>query len=226
MKVLKTFMKHKTELHELHDPAGLTEISKVFDLRWWQLFLVEQNLDDRTDSTKLWNFIKNHLDKGSKFVPGMDLGPVLSDLKMVAKTWIDTPNMASLAAKENIMKHQWKIVFQHPDLQNLKSLEGAINRLTMAANSEAGCEQSNSKYNRAKNKLSSTMKLPMIKARMRVGSNGPPIHLFNDDPVLNYWKENHHRLAQKTWVQSMEHSVVVHRIQKEEAEKYTSTMFI
>ena len=123
------------------------------------------------------------------------------------------------------MKHQWNVVFQHPDLQILKPLESAINRLTMAANSE-GCEQANSKYNRAKNKLSSTMKLPMIKARMRVGSNGPPLHLFNSDPILDYWKDNHHRLAQKSWIQSMEHSLVVHRIQKEEAEKYTSTMFI
>ena len=48
------------------------------------------------------------------------------------------------------MKHRWKAIFQYPDLQNLKSLQSATDRLTMAANSEAGCEQSNSKYTRAK----------------------------------------------------------------------------
>ena len=96
----------------------------------------------------------------------------------------------------------------------------------MASNSEAGCEQSNSKFNRSKNKLSSTMKLPMIKARMRPGSNGPHLHLFNPEPVLQYWQENHHRLAQKTWVKSLEDSVVISRIRKEEEKKYTSTMFL
>ena len=68
------------------------------------------------------------------------------------------------------------------------------------------------------------MKLPMIRARMRVGNNGPPLHLFNADPILEYWQANHHRLAQKSWIHAMEESVVVSRIQKSEAEEDTSTM--
>ena len=96
----------------------------------------------------------------------------------------------------------------------------------MAANAEAGCEQSNSKYNRAKNKYSTTMQLPMIQARMRVGSNGPPMHLFNPEPVLEYWITNRHRLAQKQWMQALDNSVVVTRVRKEEEEKYTSKMFL
>ena len=70
------------------------------------------------------------------------------------------------------------------------------------------------------------MKLPMIKARMRAGSNGHPLHLFNTEPVLEYWVENHHRLAEKTWIRALEDSVVVSRIQQEEAEKYASTIFL
>ena len=127
---------------------------------------------------------------------------------------------------ESTIKGQWNTIFEHPDLQNLETVKRIVRRLMMAPNSEAGCEQSNSKFNRAKNKLSSTMKLPMIKARMRVGTNGPPLHLFNAEPVLDYWVENHHRLAEKTWIKSMEDSVVVSRIRQEEAEKYTSTMFL
>ena len=60
---------------------------------------------------------------------------------------------------------------------------------------------------------------------MRVEGNGPPLHLFNADPILEYWQANHHRLAQKSWIQAIEDSVVVSRIQKAEAETYTSTMF-
>jgi len=74
------------------------------------------------------------------------------------------------------------------------------------------CEQSNSKYNREKDKYGTRMKLSMItvfsyqtlyplennsKARMRVGSNGPPIHMFNTDTIFQYWVDNRHRLAEK-----------------------------
>ena len=96
----------------------------------------------------------------------------------------------------------------------------------MAANAEAGCEQSNSKYNRAKNKYSTTMQLPMIQARMRVGSNVPRMHLINPEPVLEYWITNRHRLAQKQWMEALDNSVVVTRIRNEEEEKYTSKMFL
>ena len=70
------------------------------------------------------------------------------------------------------------------------------------------------------------MKLPMIQARMRAGSNGPPTHLFNPEPILEYWQENHHRLAEKAWVQTRNDSVIITRIRKEEEKKYTSTMFV
>ena len=65
------------------------------------------------------------------------------------------------------------------------------------------------------------MKLPMIRARMRVGSNGPPIHLFNPTPVLEYWIDNRHRLAEKQWIKSLDESVVVSRLRKEAEKKYT-----
>ena len=67
-------------------------------------------------SGPLHEFFKDHFEKGNEFVPGIDLGLLLSDLKLVVKTWVDTPNMASAVVKENIMKYQWKAVFQYPDL--------------------------------------------------------------------------------------------------------------
>ena len=96
----------------------------------------------------------------------------------------------------------------------------------MAANADAGCEQSNIKYNRAKNKYITAMRIPMIQAIMRFGSNGPPMHLFNPEPVLEYWITNRHRLAQKQWMEALDNSVVVTRVGKEEEEQYTSKMFL
>ena len=74
----------------------------------------------------------------------------------------------------------------------------AVDRLTCLANHEAGCERANSKFNRSKNDLSSRMKLPMILAWNRAGSNGPPIHLFDLKPILYYWKSQNRFLALKS----------------------------
>ena len=40
------------------------------------------------------------------------------------------------------------------------------------------------------------MGLEIILARMRVGSNGPPLHRFNGEKALAYWKEHGHRFTQ------------------------------
>ena len=124
------------------------------------------------------------------------------------------------------LKAQWDMVLQHPNLDDLHRVPAVIIRVSVASNAEAGCEQSNSKYNRAKNKYSTAMKLPMIRARMRVGSNGPPIHLFNPEPVLEYWIEHRHRLAEKTWVAALDDSRVITRIRRQQEKAYTSTMYL
>ena len=48
----------------------------------------------------------------------------------------------------------------------------------MPPNSEVECERSSTKYDRAKNKLNPTMKSPMIKTRMGVGSNSASLDSF------------------------------------------------
>ena len=59
----------------------------------------------------------------------------------------------------NIMIEQWDMILQFPFFQKLKCLKDSTLRLTMSSNEEAGCEQSNLKFDRAKNKFSSTMSL-------------------------------------------------------------------
>ena len=115
---------------------------------------------------------------------------------------------------------------QHPNLDELKRVPAVVKRVSIAINSEAGCERSNSKYNRSKNKYATAMKLPMIIARMRVGSNGPPLHMFNCEVVLQYWTEHNHRLAQKSWIESLDDSIVVTRLRKNAEKTYTSKLYL
>ena len=58
-------------------------------------------------------------------------------------------------------------------------------RAVAALNAQTGCERANSDYNITKDKLSTSMKLPVIKARLRIKINGPPPSLFNLVPIRN-----------------------------------------
>ena len=130
------------------------------------------------------------------------------------------------AQKLSILRDQWDLILANPLLHNLTFLSQIISRLILSPNSEAGCEQSNSKYNRAKNKYSSTMGLEMIRARMRVGSNGPPIHLFRTNEQVKYWKFNKHRLAEKISARSNPNSQVLTRIRQNGNSTYTNTVYL
>ena len=225
--VLECFLNHKDEIHTEVDPSSLSPISKVFDLRWWSLKKIENLALSNENMSKVFEEdIQKNLTKGIEFIKGVKAEVLMSELRQVILKLKESTQILEVASKENTIMKQWKVIFKHPQLRDLEYLQSIIIRVSTSSNSEAGCEQSNSKYNRAKNKLSSRMKLPMIKARMRAGSNGPPIHLFNPEPILEYWQENHHRLAEKSWVKARDESVTITRIRKEEEKKYTSTMFV
>ena len=123
----------------------------------------------------------------------------------------------------------WKIKGKNSikqfSLEEEVSLWNVINRMTCMPNHEAGCERGYSNYNRAKNKLSSTMKMPKILARNRVGANGPPLHLFNPAPIVTHWKKHHTLLAEKVTDPGAE-SRVVTRIRAAEEATYTSKIFL
>ena len=66
----------------------------------------------------------------------------------------------------------------------------------------------------------------MIKARMRVGSKGPPLHLFDATLVFEHWKRNGHRLALKVHKYSTDDSQLIKRIREESAKAYTCNIFV
>ena len=69
------------------------------------------------------------------------------------------------------------------------------------------------------------MGIPMMNARCRSGSNGPPLHMFPATKVLKHWLEHKHGLALKSDRASSE-SVVVKRLRTQQEEAYTSKLFI
>ncbi len=112
--------------------------------------------------------LKEHSQKASDFFIGQDIVKVRQELNQVVDEVYENKFLQRLQAKSIVMK-QWEIVIQHPKV-SCKFLETSFVQASLLPNSEAGCEQSNSKYARVKDKYSSVMKTPMIRARMRVGS--------------------------------------------------------
>ena len=67
--------------------------------------------------------------------------------------------------------------------------------------------------------------IPMMNAPCRLGSNGPPLHQFPANKVLQHWLKHKHRLALKRNRNSQD-NIVVSRIWKVEEQAYTSTLCI
>ena len=61
----------------------------------------------------------------------------------------------------------------------------------------------------------------MIKARLRIKINGPPISMFKPKPVRELWLRRGHQYA----ATATEKKVVIQRVRKEDKEKYTSKIF-
>ena len=97
-----------------------------------------------------------------------------------------------------------------------------IRKLQLCPNSPAGCERSNSKYARFKNKYSNRMGIEVVRARSRAGENGPPLSLFNSEKSYQYWIDNNHRLPKK--VKETE-SLVLKRLRKKAKTEHTSKIF-
>ena len=96
-----------------------------------------------------------------------------------------------------------------------------VKRGSIAPNGQTGCERANSTYNLFKTKLSVRMKLPMIKARLRIKSNGPPTSMFKPRAIRDMWLKNGHQYAETV----TEKKVVINRIRKDDKTNYTSKIF-
>ena len=124
------------------------------------------------------------------------------------------------------LKDQWSGICNIPNVESCQVLKCTAERVCLMPNSEVGCEQSNSKYNRTKDKMGSRMDIEMIRARMRAGSNGPPLHMFNPTPVREYWLRNQHKVAEMIKSRNSDDSRVIKRIRRQDEENYSSRLFL
>ena len=78
------------------------------------------------------------------------------------------------ASKEMHIINQWMYLTKKVPFMNEHEyilLYHLVKRGAIAPNAQTGCERANSVYNLFKTKLSVAMKLPMIKARLRIKTN-------------------------------------------------------
>ena len=65
------------------------------------------------------------------------------------------------------------------------------------------------------------MKLSIIKSRLRIKLNGPPLSIFNPVPIRKLWLENGHQFA-KTITNK---KLVIGQIRNRDKKTYTSKIF-
>ena len=90
-----------------------------------------------------------------------------------------------------------------------------IKRAAASPNAQTCCERANSDYDQFKSKHAVRMKLPMIRARLRIKINGPPLSKFKPAFIRKLWLQKQHQYA----VTASEQKVVIGRI-RTKAEEY------
>ena len=227
--ILNEFIQQHDELHDAQDPKQLKHMSHVLDMRLWnfeQLFIDhDHNLEETKDILK--QKIGTHIKESTDWLIGEDTNALATSIGIAIDVLVvkyPRNSFLKLGCQRSTIRDQWSMMREHPQLRDETALWDLVDRQSCLPNHEAGCERANSKYNRSKNKLSTRMGLPMILARNRAGSNGPPLHQFKPQPIVKYWREHNHRLALKA--NETSESQVVQRIRKEEETKYTSQIFL
>ena len=86
-------------------------------------------------------------------------------------------------------------------------------RAAMCGNAAASCERENSRIERYKSKLSSSMRIKIMTARSRVARNEPPLYLFDAGESVKYWIFKNHRDALK--LRFLKGSKMIERKKKE-----------
>ena len=181
------FLKHKDAIHEEEDPEFLDEMSEVFDLRNWNVVAFdpqsEPNQKDKAAEDEIDAMLKK-LNTEKVFYEDLLEGGVKGEMRQVLRMIYENEK-SNQVLKEAIKKYhiidQWiylrnKIAFLDEKQQPLWFR--LVKRSSVAPNAQTGCERANSVYNQFKTNLSVRMKLPMIKARLRIKINGPPTSMF------------------------------------------------
>ena len=205
----------KENVHADSDPGFLDPLSECFDIRNWNIDTFENEFQGFLQH--FIDTITNHED----YFTNLNVKQI-KDALIRCLTLIKKENMRPSMSSERHIIDQWRIILEHPRSGEVEVLKKAIKRIQLSPNAQSGCERSNSKYSRFKNKYSNRMGIEIIRARSRAGENGPPLTMFPRERFFKYWVENNHKLALKV---VNDKSIVLER-RKVKAKQYTSKMFL
>ena len=186
----------------------------------------ESNATDELAEKEIEEIIKK-IATAKKFYEDLDELEVESEMKRVLRLVYDNEKSQETlqeAAKQKHIIDQWtylrnRIPFfsEHEYIIFFRLMK----RSALGPNAQSGCERANSIYNLFKTKLSVSMKLPMIRARLRIKTNGPPLSMFNPKPVRVLWLKKGHEYAET----ATKNKIVINQIRKKNSENYTSKIF-
>ena len=160
--------------------------------------------------------------KGKEFFSDYETDAVIQEFETIVDFFVTSGELPALQ-RQNHIKSQWKLLMGPENEKLCPSLGKLSKRAAMCGNAAASCERENSKIERYKSKLSSSMRIEMMTARSRVARNGPPLHLFDAGESVKYWIIKGHRHALKS--RSSKGSKIINRKKKEKEENFTSKIF-
>jgi len=224
--VLQTFIECKDAMHDKGDLPFTDSVSSLMDLRNWDGGSLKQKSSEETAEfeKRIENLKKQTrkiCDEGCAFWNDFGAEEVKMEFEILIDHLVKENNLTELQEMRHIAD-QWGSLMV-PTLRSVcSSLLLIAKRASMCGNAASSCERENSKIARYKDKLSSTMGINMMRARSRVGSNGPHLHRFDAKESVRFWIEQGHKHAQtKMDIKSK----VIKRMKKEKDTKYTSKIF-
>ena len=164
----------KERIHSACDPPFLDSLSKFVDVRNWDVLKFESNL-------KLFKeeFLEAVLNSQCEsFLRGIDLNVLEAELNRILEVVKKTRLLPNMMKEDHIID-QWRIILEHPLVQDTLTARKFIRKLQLLPNSQAGCERSNGKYARFKNKYSISYEiyLQILPEQPTFRHHRPPLNL-------------------------------------------------
>lgn len=176
-----------------------TRLSDIFDIWLWNTveFSPEANSEEDERFKKELDSMKRKLlaETSKKFYEDLREEKVVEEFEQCIRIVYDEAKDSQLIAtakKKDHILHQWTFLRNHvPSLDEKIQIVmfRLVGRAAIARNGQTGCERANSTYKLFKTKLSSTMALEMVRARLRVSLNGPSLSMFHTVPIRKVWIE-------------------------------------
>ena len=217
--VLTVFILAKKDRHLKEDLEFVDPISDLFDLRLWDQKILTRSVyeDEKSYIAGIEKFkddIAKLCENGSAFFSDLDTSAVVAEFRTIIDSLVSSQQLG-LLQRQNHIKNQWELLLGPRNFSLCPSLGKLSKRAAMCGNAAASCERENSRIDRYKSKLSSSMGIDMMTARSRLARNGPPLHLFDANESVKYWILKGHRKGSK----------VVDRKKREKEENFTSKVF-